>query len=147
MRHNEPAGEATERVRDLPGAVEYHRTISDADVVDFVAATGDDNRVHMDAVYAAEMGMGGRVAHGLLVQGLMSTACTRSAERAELRILSYGWDRVRFIRPVLVGDTISTAYALEDQADAGRKRRARADAWSQRGELVGVGTHILYVVD
>jgi 3-hydroxybutyryl-CoA dehydratase len=147
MSGDEPAGVTKARVRDLPGAVEYHRTISDADVLAFAAATGDDNRVHMDAVYAVEMGMGGRVAHGILVQGLMSTACTRWAEHASLRILSYGWDRVRFIRPVLVGDTISTAYALEDPADSGRKRRATADAWNDRGELVGVGTHILYVVD
>ncbi len=146
MRADEPERVDQVPVREMPGAAEYHRTISDADVVAFAAATGDDNRVHMDVTYATAMGMAGRVAHGILVQGLMSTACTRWADREGLRILSYGWDRVRFVRPVLVGDTISTAYALEDLADKGRKRRARADAWNQRGELVGVGTHLLYVV-
>ena len=135
------------RVRELPGAVEYHRTLSAAEFLAFAAATGDDNRGHMDHTYAEGMGMPERVAHGILVQGLMSTACTRWAERQQLRILSYGWDRVRFIRPVLLGDTISAAYALEDPNDTGRKRRAKADAWNQRGELVAVGTHVLYVVD
>ncbi len=131
----------------MPGAVEYHRTIGDAEIAFFAGATGDDNRVHMDANYAAEMGMSQRVAHGILIQGLMSTACTRWADLAGLRILSYGWDRVRFIRPVLLGDTITTAYAPNDPEDQGRKRMSRADAHNQRGELVAVGTHILYVLD
>lgn len=140
-------GDHERRVRDMVGAVEYHRTVSDADIAAFAAATGDDNRAHMDLVYAESMGMTQRVAHGILIQGLMSTACTRWAERAGLRILSYGWDRVRFIKPVLLGDTITAAYALADPDDAGRKRLAHADAHNQRGELVGVGTHILYVLD
>lgn len=134
------------RVRDMPGAVEYHRTISSAEISQFVSATGDDNRVHMDLEYAHEVGMTDRVAHGILVQGLMSTACTRWCEKQDLRILSYGWDGVRFIKPVILGDTITTAYALVDPEDSGRKRLARADAHNQRGELVAVGTHILYVL-
>ncbi len=135
------------RVRELPGSVEYHRTVSIADLHAFAAATGDDNRVHLDLLYAQGMGLEERIAHGILVQGLMSTACTRWAEREGVRILSAGWDRVRFIRPVLVGDTISTAYALGDAPAAGNKRLARADAWNQRDELVCVGTHVLFLVD
>lgn len=135
------------RVREMFGAVEYHRTVSDADIASFAAATGDDNRIHMDACYAASVGMAQRVAHGILIQGLMSTACTRWAERAGLRIFSYGWDRVRYIKPVLLGDTITAAYALVDPRDAGRKRLAQADAHNQRGELVAVGTHVLCVLD
>ena len=46
-----------EAVRELPGAVEYHRTISAAELLAFAAATGDDNRVHMDQTYAEGMGM------------------------------------------------------------------------------------------
>jgi acyl dehydratase len=130
----------------MPGAVEYHRTITDAEIFAFAAATGDDNRVHLDAQYAGSSGLAGRIAHGILVQGLMSTACTRWAERQGLRILSGGWDRVRFIAPVFVGDTISTAYALKDPSDSGRRRMAAADAWNQRGEMVAVGTHVLHVI-
>ena len=137
----------TTPVRELEGAVEYHRTIGDAEIAGFAAVTGDDNRVHMDLPYAEGMGMSERVAHGILVQGLMSTACTRWADQRGLRILSYGWDRVRFIKPVLRGDTISTAYAVVEEEEGGRKRIARADAHNQRGEIVAVGTHIMYVLD
>jgi acyl dehydratase len=126
--------------------MEYHRTVTSAEVLAFAAATGDDNRIHLDAEYARAAGLEGPIAHGILVQGLMSTACTRWAEARELRILSGGWDRVRFTAPVLVGDTVSTAYALQDPADTGRRRLAAADAWNQRGELVAVGTHVLHVI-
>lgn len=150
----DPPGSATEadrsaepaRVRDRPGAIEYHRTITASEIASFTSATGDDNRVHMDLTYAVGLGLPDRVAHGILVQGLMSTACTRWCEREGLEILSYGWERVRFIKPVIVGDTITAAYALADPLDQGKKRRAVADAHNQRGELVAVGTHILYVV-
>lgn len=135
------------RVRELPGAAEYHRTVDVAMVLSFTAATGDDNRIHLDRPFAESAGFADRIAHGILIQGLMSTACTRWAEREGLTILSGGWDRVRFIKPVIVGDTISTGYALLDPEDHGRRRLARADAWNQRGELVGLGVHVLYVLD
>ncbi len=136
----------TDRVSDLPGAMEYHRTISIADLHAFCAATGDDNRIHLDISYAHAAGLAERIAHGTLIQGLMSTACTRWAQREGLTILSGGWDRVRFIRPALIGDTISVAYALQDPTDQGKRRLATADAWNDRGELVGIGTHILHVL-
>lgn len=139
MSHPDP-------VRTLPGAAAYHRTVTTAEVLAFTAATGDDNRAHLDAPYAQEMGMSGPIAHGILVQGLMSTACTRWAEREGLVILSYGWEGVRFVAPVITGDTVRTAYAVLDAVETGTKLRARADAHNQRGELVAVGTHLLYVV-
>lgn len=142
-----PARAAHLPVRDLPGAAEYHRTVTDAEVLAFAAATGDDNRAHTDEAYARAMGLPGRVAHGILVQGLMSTACTRWAEREGLVILSSGWDGVRFVAPVHVGDTVSCAYALVDPDETGRRRTARADAHNQHGELVAVGRHVLYVLD
>lgn len=135
------------RVNAMPGFAEYHRTVGGPELLSFTAATGDDNRIHHDATYAQAAGMADRIAHGILIQGLMSTACTRWAEREGVRILSGGWDRVRFLRPVIVGDTISSAYALEDPQDTGRRRRAFADAWNQRGELVAVGTHLLHIID
>jgi 3-hydroxybutyryl-CoA dehydratase len=127
--------------------IEIHRTVTEADVTQFAGITGDLNRIHLDEIYARSTRVGGRVAHGVYVQGLMATACTAWADRAGLSIVSYGWDRVRFIRPVLIGDTITAAYAMNDPDADGQKRVARADAHNQRGELVAVGTHILYVLN
>jgi acyl dehydratase len=48
-------------VRDLPGAVECYRTIASSDVASLAACTGADNRIHMDATYAATEGLTDRI--------------------------------------------------------------------------------------
>lgn len=138
-------------VRSMEGAAVFTKTVSEADIVLFGGITGDLNAIHTNEPFAIAAGMAGRVAHGLFVLGLMSTACTLYADRNELRILSYGWEGVRFIRPVLIGDTITTAYLPTNNAPVrsgkGWKRTARAEAYNQRAELVSVGTHLLYLID
>lgn len=139
------------RIADQPGAGVFTKTITESDVNLFAGITGDLNPVHIDTVYAAEAGFGGRIAHGVFLLGLMSTACTLYAQRAGLRILSYGWERVRFIELVRIGDTITAAYLPSDQpavpAGNGWKQTAAAEAHNQNGQLVGVGRHLLYLLD
>ena len=87
----------------------------------------------------------------MFLLGLMSAACTAYAKREKLRILSYGSEGVRFIEPVRIGDTITPAYLPTDEpasaAGKGWKRSAMAEAHNQRGQLVSVGRHILYLID
>lgn len=133
-------------VRDLPGVAQVSKTISEADVYQFAGMTGDLHPVHVNADYAAGQPVGNRVAHGVLIQGLMSAACTQWALREGLDILSYGWDRVRFTRPVYFGDTITAWYAADPDVPAeGAKRFSRAEAFNQHGDVVAVGHHIAFV--
>ena len=48
------------------------RTISEADVLAFAAASGDENPVHTDAAYAATTRFGRPIAHGMLTASLIS---------------------------------------------------------------------------
>ncbi|SDO32716.1 Acyl dehydratase [Cryobacterium flavum] len=132
-------------VKDLPGAERFAKTVSEGDVYQFAGLTGDTHPVHLNAEYAASQPVGQRIAHGVILIGLMSSACTAWATREGIEIVSYGWDGVRFIKPVYFGDTITTSYAMDPlRAPEGKKHFALADAYNQRGELVGVGQHILY---
>ena len=132
-------------VRDLPGAAHFAKTVSEGDVYQFAGLSGDLHPIHIDAQYAKGQPVGQRIAHGVILIGLMSSACTAWATRESIDIVSYGWDGVRFIKPVFFGDTITTSYAMNpDRAPEGKKHFALADAYNQRGELVGVGEHILY---
>ena len=132
-------------VKDLPGAARFAKTVTEGDVYQFAGLSGDLHPVHIDAQYAEGQPVGQRIAHGVILIGLMSTACTTWALREGIEIVSYGWDNVRFIKPVFFGDTITTSYAMNpDRPAEGKKHFAVADAHNQRGELVGVGEHILY---
>jgi 3-hydroxybutyryl-CoA dehydratase len=48
------------------------RTITEAHIVNFAGITGDMNPLHVDAEYAAHSMFKERIAHGMLVAGLIS---------------------------------------------------------------------------
>jgi acyl dehydratase len=131
-------------VRDLEGAVQFSKTIAESDVYSFAGITGDFYPIHIDAEYAARQPVGERVAHGILVMGLMSTTAARWMMAAGIDGLSYGYDKVRFTKPVLFGDTITIAYAKVDESSDHRRITSRVEARNQRDEVVAVGQHIIH---
>lgn len=132
-------------VRELPGAVLFSKTITEFDTYSFAGITGDFYPVHIDAEYAAKQPVGERVAHGVLLMGLMSTTAGQWMIRQSIDGLSYGYDRVRFVRPVRFGDTITVAYAKVASAEDGSRITSRVEARNQHDEVVGVAQHIIWV--
>ncbi len=57
--------------------VRFSKTISEEDVLQFASISGDTNPLHLDPEYAEESRFGGRIAHGILVTGLVSAALAR----------------------------------------------------------------------
>jgi 3-hydroxybutyryl-CoA dehydratase len=99
------------------------RTLTETDIGLFSAVSGDWNPIHNDAAFAANGPFGTRIAHGLLVVAMM-TGMAPISGRAVIAL--YGFDRVRFINPVALGDTItytSKIAALQPKGD----RRGIAD--------------------
>jgi acyl dehydratase len=82
------------------------RTITEADVVQFAALTGDFTYLHVDAVAAAATPFGQRIAHGALIYSY-SIGMTTQLNLLEGTVIAfYGLDRLRSIRPTFLGDTI-----------------------------------------
>lgn len=140
------------RLTERADSAVFRKTITESDVNLFAGITGDLNPVHIDDVYVAELGLPGRILHGVFTLGLMSTACTLWAQARGERILSAGWEGIRFIRPVHIGDTITAAYRVDDDSPAvasgeGWRRTATAEAHNQHGEIVATGRHLLYSFD
>jgi 3-hydroxybutyryl-CoA dehydratase len=86
------------------------RTITEADVVAFAGLSGDLHPLHTDAVYAAKGPFGERIGHGMLTLAVTSGLMTLSAESVRA---FYGMDRVRFLRPVRFGDTLTVRSQVE----------------------------------
>jgi acyl dehydratase len=57
--------------------------------------------------------------------------------------VSYGYDRVRFIKGVLIGDTIRVEYVVKEKDPAKNQLRSQITVTNQRGEVVSAATHIL----
>lgn len=96
------------------------RTITEADVVLHAGQTGDLYPHHMDEAWCRTQPFGRRIAHGTLV---LSIGIGMTAGDINPRAMSYGYDRVRFIRPVFLGDTIHTTATIREKRDD-RKRTA-----------------------
>ena len=126
----------------------FSKTITEADLVLFSGITGDFDPIHVDEDYARTTAFGRRIVHGGLVMGLLSTTASmmsrRSAERgSKARPVSLGYDRVRFLKPVFIGDTLTARYTVEELDMAAARSRSRAEVFNQSGELVLAATHIM----
>ena len=131
-------------VRELPGAMQFSKTVTEFDVYSFAGITGDFYPVHINAEYAAKQPVGERVAHGVLLMGLMSTTAAQWMMKQSIDGLSYGYDGVRFVRPVRFGDTITVAYAEAGRSEDGRRITCRVEARNQHDEVVGAAQHIIW---
>jgi len=81
------------------------RTITEADVVNFAALSGDWNQLHTDAEYASGTPFGARIAHGLLGLTVASGLGARLGfmEGTAEAFLKLEW---KFRKPIYMGDTI-----------------------------------------
>lgn len=124
------------------------RTLTEADIVLHAGQTGDFFPHHMDAEWCASQDFKRRIAHGTLV---LSVGIGMTASTINPRAMSYGYDRVRFIRPVFIGDTITVTARITERRDH-PKRKAHGvvveaiEIANQQGELVLVCEH-LYLVE
>ena len=83
------------------------RTVTEADVVGFAGLSGDFNSLHVDAEYAKSTPFGQRIAHGLLVLSISSGLTVQTGLTSDSIIAFYGIDKLRFVKPVFIGDTLT----------------------------------------
>ncbi|MET7508502.1 MaoC family dehydratase [Streptomyces albidoflavus] len=79
----------------------------------FAEATGDHQWIHVDAGRAATGPFGGTVAHGFLTLSLLP-ALVKEVYRTEgvAMAVNYGLNKVRFMKPVLVGSEVRASVDL-----------------------------------
>ncbi|WP_353827753.1 MaoC family dehydratase [Agromyces sp. SYSU T0242] len=125
------------------------RTITEADIVLHAGQTGDFFPHHMDAEWMATQPAGQRIAHGTLT---LSVAVGMTAGDINPQSMSYGYDRIRFINPVFIGDTIRVTAEITEKSEHPKKPEQfgyvheLVTVVNQRDETVMVLTH-LYLVN
>ena len=78
----------------------------------------------------------------------MSTTSTMinmiMAERAPTIFpVSLGYDKVRFLKPVFIGDTITVRYVVESIESSKNRTLAKVEVSNDRGEVVAAATHLM----
>jgi 3-hydroxybutyryl-CoA dehydratase len=115
------------------------RTIAEADVVTFAGLTGDFVELHTNEEYAKTTKFGRRVAHGALVFGMSIGLATRTNLLEDTLLAFAGVDKLRFVAPVFIGDTIHIVKRVMERKEAGAAQGTvvfETRVFNQRDELV-----------
>lgn len=126
--------------------VSFTKTVSESDVYMFAGITGDFSPNHVNKAYMEKSSYGRLMAHGALMVGFMSTASTMAIAHcrdADETPVSLGYDRLRFLAPVFLGDTITVGYTISEVSAETRRSTGDIKVTNQDGTLVCVGQHIL----
>ena len=124
----------------------FSKTISESDVYLFAGITGDFSPNHINRQYMEKSSYGRLMAHGALLVGFMSTVSTMAiaeTRQADETPVSVGYDRVRFLQPVFLGDTVTVTYKIIEIEHSRKRSYADIEVINQNHELVGVAKHIL----
>ncbi len=125
------------------------RSIGAEDILVHAKETGDFYPHHMDAEWCATQPFKKRMAHGTLV---LSVAVGTLADEINEAAMSYGYDRVRFIAPVFIDDTIQAHSEIVAKREHTKNPEnygfidENVVVTNQEGNTVMAFTHI-YLVD
>ena len=125
----------------------FGRTITEADFVIHAGHSGDFFPHHLDAEWCKTQPFGQRIAHGTMT---FTIGIGLTASLVNPVAFTYGYERLRFPKPVYVGDTIHTRVTIASkEPDPKRPQYGKVveklEVINQRGETVLACEHILLV--
>ena len=122
------------------------RTITETDIVIHAGQTGDFFPHHMDEEWCKTQPFQKRIAHGTLI---FSIAIGLTAYPLNELSMTYGYERLRFIRPVFIGDTLRVTVTIKEKKEHKKPGYGlvveSVQAFNQQKELVMACEHLLLV--
>jgi 3-hydroxybutyryl-CoA dehydratase len=117
----------------------FEKTISESDVYGFAGIIGDFNPAHVNQRYAEQTRFGARIAHGMLTGSLFSTVFGTQLPGPGAIYLSQS---LKFLAPVLFGDTVCATVTVAEKLEKGRVR-FECSATKADGTVVVTGEAVL----
>ncbi|HSB70309.1 MAG TPA: MaoC/PaaZ C-terminal domain-containing protein [Candidatus Methylomirabilis sp.] len=126
------------------------RTITETDIVNFSALSGDWSPVHTDEEYCKQSPYKTRIAHGLLGLAVVEGLKQRIPAFTDVRYMASLYWNYKFSGPILIGDTIRVRIRIESKRETKKPDRGivveHVTMLNQRGEVVQEGEHGLMVL-
>jgi len=128
--------------------VNFTKTIFEGDILHFAEISGDFSPNHVDKEFMKNSSYGKCIAHGALLVAYMSKASSLILEEYpnkdhQATAVSLGYDKIRFIKPVFIDDTITLTYTVKEYDQKSKRSSSQIEITNQHSELVAVATHIL----
>lgn len=112
---------------------EFTKTISESDIYLYAGVTGDLNPAHLNEEYARKTFFKTRIAHGMLVAGLVSGVL---GSRLPGPGTIYIRQEINFLAPVRIGDTITASVEVAEVLKETRRVRLVTKCVNQEGTTV-----------
>lgn len=125
-------------------SAERTRHVTDDVIRRYAEVTEDFNPVHVDEVYAARTRFGGRIAHGMLAGGFVSAVIGMDLPGPGAIWMS---QTLRFARPVMPGDTVTTRVEIVELVPEKRRARLSTVCRNQKGETVLEGEALIKMLE
>ena len=113
----------------------FGKTITEADIFAFCGITGDFNPMHVDEIFASQTRFKGRIAHGMLVAGLVDQTLTAIMGQGGIHVSQ----QVAFKAPVKIGDTITVLSEITEKIEDKRRIMITSTWTNQDGVTVMTG--------
>jgi 3-hydroxybutyryl-CoA dehydratase len=128
---------------EVGDSVTFSKTVGESDVYLFAGITGDFSPNHINKEIMSGTPYKERIAHGVLSIGFASTTSTLMIEKSGGKAVSLGYDRIRFVGPIFIGDTVTVTYTIAEIDEEKLRTRADIEVANQRGEVCTMAQHIL----
>jgi 3-hydroxybutyryl-CoA dehydratase len=129
-------------------SVSFRKTVSESDVYLFAGITGDFSPNHVDEEFMQGTPYGGRIAHGALLVGYMSGCSTDIVAQCGALATSHfpvslGYDRIRFLSAVTIGETIELFYKITSVVEDNWRTIADVTISTRKSGPCCVATHLM----
>lgn len=118
------------------------KNITDQEVQQFAALTGDHNPLHLDDSFARQTRFGRRIAHGMLGASLISAVIGTMLPGPGSIYLS---QTLQFLKPVFIGDTLVAQVKVVKIREDKPIVTLETVCYNQNGEIVITGEAVVLV--
>ncbi len=125
-------GKKIDEVR-IGDKAQFTKTISETDIYLYAGITGDFNPAHINEKYARDTHFKGRIAHGMLMGGFISTVIGNQLPGPGT---IYMKQELEFLGPVRIGDTITAEVEVTEILKKEKHARLRTTCINQEGKKV-----------
>jgi len=131
-----PIGKSIDELK-LGDSAEITKLITEELVNDFARVTGDTNPVHLDQAYAEKTQFKGKIAHGALSIGFLSTVLGNILPGHGTIYLSH---EIKFLAPARIGDTLTVRVEVVELIPEKNRAKFRTTCINKDGQMVVDGT-------
>ncbi|WP_096202591.1 MaoC family dehydratase [Bacillus sp. FJAT-45350] len=118
----------------------FTRVITEQDIHDFATLTEDVNPIHIDEKFAKETMFKGRIAHGMLTAGFISTLIGTLLPGKNVVYLT---QNCKFTAPVRIGDTLKISGEIVEKRPEKKILSIQTDVYNQNNEKVIEGNAVV----